>query len=280
MKKKKKNKKIFLIILFIIVLFIYLFLKTNKKSKAYYQYLNFKTFLLKNIYESPYLLKITPSKTPTPLLVLTPIISPLPIPSECGNFYRRLSDNPRKIVIHYNDDPYFRDVGITYNVLKDRGKLCYYALSENNILDMRYRNSSLRSNERYPECGCVGGIYDRETLSIEVSGTDFDLWVNLDENNPNDLGRIVSPDNNPSRSNEDQTHKRYYDEKIRMYNWTSEKYLDKMRRQTDLLIRFVSNLLNEYSLTRNDVYGHFQLWEGKTDPGIRYLEYVKRRLNQ
>ncbi len=213
--------------------------------------------------------KPAPLKTPTitPLItIITNNINILPPAKDYNNVYKYTDKPPKYIVLHWNDDPYFSGNLKTFNSLADRGKICTFAVSSEGYLQM----ADLEPKRTIEQC--VGYPYDEDSISLEINGQYFDLWIDEIDS------KIVKPKDNPSRSNEKSSYKEYYDKRINIFDWNNDDYLKKMEKQTELAIKLVKKLMKKYNISKDNIKGHYQLYSGKTDPGERYLNYIKKRL--
>jgi len=52
----------------------------------------------------------------------------------------------------------------------------------------------------------------------------------------------------------------------------------KLEAETNEAIRVTCDLIKRYNISKTEVYGHYQLQEGKSDPGINYLKMFKERV--
>lgn len=106
-------------------------------------------------------------------------------------------------------------------------------------------NVSLQMLDLYPEVVqkgyCVGNGWNDKAINFEISGAWFDDIIN----------------------SADPTLKTRYDNLII---------------QTDKTIKLVCKLLTQYNISKSEIYGHYQLYSGKSDPGVEYLKYFKRRV--
>jgi hypothetical protein len=85
---------------------------------------------------------------------------------------------------------------------------------------------------------CAGGNYNVHSINFEISGVYFDEVIN----NPN--------------------HARY----------------EELVARSDRAIDIACWAIRQYGIDPQEVYGHYEIQEGKSDPGPAYLAYFKNRV--
>ena len=126
----------------------------------------------------------------------------------------------------------------TYNVLNTRQRSCQFAIDQNTSLQM------LDFYKTAMRKGwCAGGIYNDMSINYELTGVYFDDVTTAS-------GKL------------DSQHTRYAE----------------LLEETDKALSLTCWAINFYGMDKQQVYGHFQIQNGKQDPGPKYLEYFKRRV--
>lgn len=184
---------------------------------------------------------------------------------------------PTMFVIHWSASPNFAGNGATRQTLVSRGLSCGFAIDANGTLQM-----NKLYGEKVLKEACVGGGSNDFATSVEINGVEFDLWVNS-------KNELVNPYNNEAIDLNPNTRKKIIDEKRQYYaeaygkkieelDWGDEKYLNMMKVETQKALELTRWVMGKYRINKSQVYGHFQLTNGKTDPGGRYLNMIKNKL--
>ena len=84
----------------------------------------------------------------------------------------------------------------------------------------------------------MGGIYNDASINLEITGSYFDA--------------IIANPGNP--------------------------YYNQLMQETKNTLDIVCWAIKQYNIAPNQVYGHFQLYPGKIDPGQQYLNYFINRV--
>ncbi|OIO14146.1 hypothetical protein COV53_05960 [Candidatus Gottesmanbacteria bacterium CG11_big_fil_rev_8_21_14_0_20_37_11] len=114
-----------------------------------------------------------------------------------------------------------------------------YPLSCNLATDQNTQLQLLQHfNGKSQRAWCVGGDENDSALNNEITGLFFDEVIN----NPN--------------------HPRYQE----------------LIAESDKAIQTTCWMLKKYNLPKSEIYGHYQLTQGKSDPGVEYLKYFKNRV--
>ena len=126
----------------------------------------------------------------------------------------------------------------TYNVLNTRNRSCQFAIDKNTSIQM------LDFYKTAMRKGwCAGGVYNDMSINYELTGVWFDEVIN-------DAGELNTQ------------HARY----------------NELLAETDKAIGITCWAVKFYGMDKKEVYGHFQIQSGKSDPGPKYLEYFKKRV--
>lgn len=192
-------------------------------------------------------------------------------PSE-HNGKKTITTIPNKIVLHWSEDPNFSGNETTYNGLENRKRACAYAVDDKGILQMVKIdfNNKTRTLEQ-----CVGGNIDNSSISIKVSGTEFDLFID-----PDNLNLAIPSSNLEKLKNKYYRYRINYNglkKNIEKYEWDKKQAI--FNKSTSNLICLINFLFEKYNLNKESLKGHYELYNGKSDPGFLYIDFVKKMGN-
>jgi hypothetical protein len=123
----------------------------------------------------------------------------------------------------------------TYNVLRNRGLSCEFATDQNQNLQMQ---NFFTSPDQDEVSACVFG-YNTSSVNIEITGAYFD--------------DILSGAENIARAG------RY----------------EQLIRETEKAVDLTCWAMQKYNIPKGQIFGHYQLNSGKSDPGREYLQFFK-----
>jgi hypothetical protein len=238
---------------------------------------------------------ITPTVTPTP--TLTPP-SPTPTPTSlprygknCVNGAAKVTKplnpqwqlnvlpvpygrdqytcvNASNIVLHWSDSPNFLGNSATWGALNGRNRMCGLAVDSKETLQM---SNFYDDKVTWEGCSTLD-----DAINIEINGTMFDLWYSND-------CKIVNPARNPALSKGElqkakETIASQYSVDPSVMDWENERYVSIMEAQEKRVLDTVRYLQLFYKIPPEKITGHFKLTSGKTDPGPRFLECIKKKI--
>ncbi len=142
---------------------------------------------------------------------------------------------PTMIIIHWSGG--WSSAQETFNVLRDRGLFCHFATDENEqLLGLpMYGNIVKRA-------WCAAGV-NSFSLHDEITGSNFDDYLSPD---------LVSG-NFSARGD------------------GSAEYTARLLAMTELSIETTCWAMRKYNIPYTQIFGHFEVTEGKPDPGPQYL---------
>ena len=179
---------------------------------------------------------------------------------------------PSVFVVHWNADPLFGPAESTFDVLNGRALSCAFGADENGLLQM---------NKIYPggltqKEACVGGDPNKYTTNVEISGTEFDLFLDSNLN-------FVNPCNNTALGGSRTEREQYITNTvinggyaISGLEWCDPKYVNKLSKSAAYVLDLIKWEKEKQFPNLSKIDGHFNLTAGKRDPGERFLRYIQQ----
>ncbi|MCX6731280.1 MAG: N-acetylmuramoyl-L-alanine amidase [Candidatus Roizmanbacteria bacterium] len=240
---------------------------------------------------------LTPSPTLTPTPTLKPTNTPTPTPTSmpqlgknCTNGTTKVTKSisadwglnvlpipygktqytcikPESIVLHWSDSPQFLGNSATWGALNSKKVVCGLAIDQNEILQM--------SNFYDDKITWEGCSTLENSINIEINGTQFDLWYNLNCS-------IVNPTKNNALAPGELQEKKeeiatQYKISTSVLDWENEKYVTIMKNQEQRVLDTVRYLMTYYSIPLENITGHNKL-VANPDPGERFLMCITQKL--
>lgn len=115
---------------------------------------------------------------------------------------------------------------------------------------------------------CQFAVDENETLQM--------LNMYSSSSGPLERGWCAGGDSNVGSINFEITGA-YFDEVLE--NPNSRKY-ENLIIMTDKTVSLTCQFIQMYGIPKNAIYGHYQLQSGKSDPGKKYLQFFKNKVNQ